>query len=106
MVSCSLSRPAGRHGANSPGQALPVWAGRGIRTVAVAGQGSPCTQEGLAASMEGLAGHRPRAVLRELCDSTGAQHRATHRRSALRPIQALGPRARPPAFLAALYPNQ
>lgn len=97
LVSCSLSCPGGRHGTDSPGQALWVWAGRGIMIVAVAGQGSPSTQEGLAASVEGLVGHGPRAVLRELCDSTGAQHWATRQRSALRPMQAHVPRACPPA---------
>lgn len=110
LVSCSLSCPGGRHGTDSPGRALWVWAGQGIMIVAVAGQGSSSTQEGLATSMEGLAGRGPRAVLRELCDSTGAQHWATRQRSALRPVRAHVPRAclpdRPPAFLAALYQNQ
>lgn len=77
--------------------------------MAVAGRGSPSTQEGLAASVEGLVGHGPRAVLRELCDSTGAQHRATCPRSASRPGRLpchVPARPAPPAFLAALYQNQ
>lgn len=55
LVSCSLSLPCGHRGTDRPGQASQVWAGQGVVTWAVSGQGALSIQEGLAASMEGQA---------------------------------------------------
>ncbi|KAM5211118.1 zinc finger TRAF-type-containing protein 1 isoform 2-T2 [Hipposideros larvatus] len=55
LVSCSLSLPCGHRGTNRPGQASQVWAGQGVVTWAVSGQGALSIQEGLAASVEGQA---------------------------------------------------